>query len=728
MDHATNRNLNRNRQVRRDRLLAKLDRLGMHRVNLVCGPAGFGKTTAVRQWLEPHGEPTVWIDLDVDDNDPFRLWSRIIDGSIRDFGLGVRAKVALGGSARSVRPAIERLGEDLAAGGHQVCLVLDDLHLIENRDCLRSIEMAIDLFGSHSRTVLISRTVPELPLQRYTGRAQLLRIGSSDLAFDEAETLSLLADEQGTAVDPELAGQLCERTGGWPAALYMSSLWLQDNPDPVEASRLLPQREERIADFLMSEVIGALDPEVREFLERTSFLGWMSGDLCDEVCGFSGSSEMLENVCRENQLVERDRKRPGWFRYHALMRDLCLDRMERERPRVLADLRRRAIEWHLREGMIDAAADLAIEAGEFSILADLLEAKHLELASVGRVITVWRWGRVIPNEILAGRPELALVIALAADDQAVPAVKIRRLVATATKSRDAADHDWRPVHEALWQTLTALTAERGVGASIESARLAVVAVKEMPQHHLNTDALLAVYLEMDGEFDEAEQLALRVVESPDAETRPHALIFAIVSLVHIENSRGHLHAAESWVRSGHDAVSRFGLQDTRVGSMVQLADAEVALSAGDLARAGRLIERAMRVEFEDPPMKARVLMVAARIRALRGQVEQARGALDMFDEMVETCPDIGRSLRLREEVKGLIDESGSSDSRPSEPLSKAELRILPLLERGASRTEMAEDLFLSVNTVKSHMRSIYRKLGAGNREDALARARASGLL
>jgi len=728
MNHVVDSQARRDHRVQRDRLLAKLDRRGMHRVNLVCAPAGFGKTTTVRQWQEYRSEPTVWIDLSPDDNDPFRLWSRIIDASIREIGIGVRARVALGGMAGSVRLAIERMAEDCVARSIPICLVLDDFHLIEDPDCVKSIELAIDLFSSQARLVLISRSVPDLPLQRYEGRGQLLRVGTSDLAFDQEETLRLLADEEEIPADPEVAGELCERTGGWPAALYMSTLWLQDASDPIEVSKLIPQRQERIADFLMSEVIGGLEPGVREFLQRTSFLGWMSGELCDEACGFSGSSEMLDEVCRANQLVERDRTRPGWFRYHALMRDLLLDQMTRREPERLADMRRSAIEWFRRREMIDAAAEMAIEAGEYDTLADLIEVNHLALVSGGRLATIWRWGRALPTDILDERPRMTLVIALAAELQGVPVVKVRRMLARVERSRKAAATDWTSYQEAFWQTLTAFTAGKGVGASVAAARRTVAAVEEIPEHQLVSMAFLASYLEMAGELEEAEQLARQVVEDPDAEDRPHGLIFATVSLALIENSKGQVQAAEGWVRASHDAVRKFGLQDSRVDSMACLADACVALSAGDLARAGRAAEKALRVEFEDPPMKARTLLVAAEVRSLRGQVEQAEAALDMVDEIVAACPDIGRVLELREGVRARIGAVESAGTYSVEPLTNAELRILPLLEDGASRAAIAEELFLSVNTVKTHMRSIYRKLGASNREVVVARARLAGLL
>jgi LuxR family maltose regulon positive regulatory protein len=65
---------------------------------------------------------------------------------------------------------------------------------------------------------------------------------------------------------------------------------------------------------------------------------------------------------------------------------------------------------------------------------------------------------------------------------------------------------------------------------------------------------------------------------------------------------------------------------------------------------------------------------------------------------------------------------------PSEPLSPPELRVLRFLPTNLTVPEIASELFLSVNTVKTHMRRIYAKLDAHTRSDAVRRARALGLL
>jgi LuxR family transcriptional regulator, maltose regulon positive regulatory protein len=61
-------------------------------------------------------------------------------------------------------------------------------------------------------------------------------------------------------------------------------------------------------------------------------------------------------------------------------------------------------------------------------------------------------------------------------------------------------------------------------------------------------------------------------------------------------------------------------------------------------------------------------------------------------------------------------------------LTAAELRLLPLLATHLSFPEIAAELYLSRNTVKSHTNSIYRKLGTSSRSQAVSRLRDLGLL
>jgi LuxR family maltose regulon positive regulatory protein len=70
----------------------------------------------------------------------------------------------------------------------------------------------------------------------------------------------------------------------------------------------------------------------------------------------------------------------------------------------------------------------------------------------------------------------------------------------------------------------------------------------------------------------------------------------------------------------------------------------------------------------------------------------------------------------------------AAQSELVEPLSERELQVLQLIAKGLTNPEIASRLFLALNTVKAHTRNIYGKLGVNNRTQAVARARALGVL
>ena len=68
----------------------------------------------------------------------------------------------------------------------------------------------------------------------------------------------------------------------------------------------------------------------------------------------------------------------------------------------------------------------------------------------------------------------------------------------------------------------------------------------------------------------------------------------------------------------------------------------------------------------------------------------------------------------------------TTTARPAEPLSRRERQVLDALARHSGAVGVAQELGLSVNTVKTHLRAVYRKLGVGSREEALVAAVSRG--
>jgi DNA-binding CsgD family transcriptional regulator len=105
-----------------------------------------------------------------------------------------------------------------------------------------------------------------------------------------------------------------------------------------------------------------------------------------------------------------------------------------------------------------------------------------------------------------------------------------------------------------------------------------------------------------------------------------------------------------------------------------------------------------------------------------GDVAAARQMLTEADEAMATLAEPGVLIALSRRVRAIV-ASGSD-----EPLLRArELEVLAALAAGRSRRRVAEELFLSVNTVKTYARQAYRKLGVNTLADAVARCESLGI-
>jgi LuxR family maltose regulon positive regulatory protein len=144
----------------------------------------------------------------------------------------------------------------------------------------------------------------------------------------------------------------------------------------------------------------------------------------------------------------------------------------------------------------------------------------------------------------------------------------------------------------------------------------------------------------------------------------------------------------------------------------------------ELARAGELSRRGAGV-LE----RGAAALAHARVLAALGRRDAGRARLAHARELLSTCADPGilaRALGQAEHAPGLAAPRPAAAT--GEQLSDRELGVLRLLHSELSLREIGAELFLSLNTIKTHTRNIYAKLGAGSRDEAVARAREQGLI
>jgi LuxR family maltose regulon positive regulatory protein len=168
-----------------------------------------------------------------------------------------------------------------------------------------------------------------------------------------------------------------------------------------------------------------------------------------------------------------------------------------------------------------------------------------------------------------------------------------------------------------------------------------------------------------------------------------------------------------------------GLDEHFVGLTRHLAAAAERGRRGDAAGALEAAERALALAHRGAGVleESECLRVLSVARARTGHDAGARRARSEAAALAATCPDPGR---LAARLAG-----GSPVTAPAhtaEGLSSRELDILRLLATELSQREIGTELYVSMNTVKTHVKNIFFKLSVGSRDEAVGRARELGLL
>ena len=719
--------------VDRPRVRKVLEAGGDAVLTLVAAPAGYGKTTAVRAWCAVDGAGLAWVTLDAGDNDPSRLWRYVATAVDRVRpGLGRSALQRLNVAGTPIENAVDELMN--AAGTYEdgLVIVLDDLHAVTDEECLASIDQALLHLPANVRIVVTTRVDPVLGLARLRAGGLLVELRAGELAFTPAEAHELLVLRGGIPLGSEEIDLLVERTEGWPAALVLAGLWLRTVDDPARAVRAFGGDQRFVADYLSSEVLASLDENRRSFLQGAAVLGEFSAELCDAVLDRTDSAVALAELERANLFVSR-LERGEWFRMHSLFAEYAQAELASADAAASARIHRDAAEWlTLRQLPIEAIRHAAA-AGEHELVAGLLVDNHLSLIRQGAGRTILRWVRTLPYDCVVRHPELAVAAATATVLVSGSMIEQRRYLRLVDQARDGQSGGSGLYVESAACLVRALTIDGGVAQAVLNGRRAVELAQAGSDELLT--AALAAYarpLYFAGDLDEASATASRVLEHPDIDRRAPSLTFARTTLALVAVERGRLTAARGHAEKAKAVVGRIGTSRSWLGANASAALGAVLATEGDLVEAERQLATAEHLFRDEVPTlhHSWVLVCLARVQLRRGRLDEAEATLRSARAALDDLTDSGFVPALAEEVGRELETSmeRASGGEALEAPSAAELEVLRLLVTDLSNREMGERLFLSPNTIRSHKRALYHKLGVHSRADAIARATALGLL
>ncbi len=427
--------------VPRPRLIERL-KAGLHcKLTLVSAPAGFGKTTLLSECAGRCDWPVAWLSLDKGDNDPTRFWAYFIAAlqtiptlraagdrkesrnasgvgeaalaQLHPAGLATAASAAAPASLESALTSL--LNDIVAAGPSPFILILDDLHLIAERQIHDGLTFLLEHLPPQLHLVLSSRADPPWPLARLRARCEVAELRAQDLRFTPEEAATFLNNVMHLDLSPEDIAALDARTEGWIAGLQMVAISMQgrkraQGPQSLSGFiKALTGSHRFILDYLVEEVLDQQSPDLQTFLLKTSVLERLTAPLCDAVAGIDDSQAILAHLEQANLfLVPLDDER-RWYRYHHLFADLLKVRLEQHSTtQEIASLHHLAGRWYEDNGLIAEAIGHALSAGDVDHVAHLAEHNALAALYQGQVPTVVGWLDALPGEVICSRPWLCI--------------------------------------------------------------------------------------------------------------------------------------------------------------------------------------------------------------------------------------------------------------------------------------------------------------------------------
>jgi LuxR family transcriptional regulator, maltose regulon positive regulatory protein len=715
--------------VRRSSMIEQLAGEDSRPVVSVVAPPGYGKTTLLAQWAERDGRAPAWVSVDEKDNEPKVLLRYVAEALDAVQPVGKRVFEALASATSSVPGSVvPRLASAFWSMSTPVVLVLDDVHLLHNSECRAAVSVLADHVPADSRLVLAGRNNPPLRLARLRAEGRIAEVGPADLSLTRAEAAALLR-AAGMRLGEDEVTALHERTEGWPVGLYLAALYLREGGSVGTAAVSFGGNDRLVSEYMESEFLARISRRHRVFLTRTAVLERMSGGLCEAVLELPGAAAALAELGRSNLLLVPLDRRGQWFRYHHLFRDMLLAELERDEPGLMPVLRRRAASWCLANDLAEEAVGYSLAAGDVDMVARLVENLWLPTFRQGRYATLRRWFQWLDDHGGIGtHPTIAALAGIAAAATGRPA--------EAERWADVVDH-WQygdgpgpddPAAEAWAAVLRAAMCRRGVQQMRADADEAIE--KLAAADIVTTSGTLAQGIAriLSGDLDGGDRWLQETVRLA-AETGGHqnqAEALAERSLLAMARDEWSL--AEVLADQASTVLRQAGIERL----LPCAVQSRVAMHRGDAAAAQQQLVNAQRLRAEatyaEPHLAVQARIELIRVHLALADLSAARTLLREIDEVLTHRPDLGTLNRQVEELRTRLGREHGPSTPGVSTLTAAELRVLPLLATHLSYPEIAAELFVSPNTIKSQTYSLFRKLQVSSRSQAVTRSRQLALL
>lgn len=816
----------------RPRLNQLLDQMLRTPLTVIRAPMGFGKTTAVRAYLDCHNLSNIYLPLLGAGSSPSYFWERLsrrVEKKAPQLGsqllrLGFPEN---GGQAAKI---VELLLE--ASIPEPFFLMIDDYHLLE---CEPVVDLLCLLVSEHIpnlHIVLLTREIHLLPETDLQQKGLCFSVTQKDLRFQPAEILSYYHMLH-LSLSEEEAREIAQWTGGWISGIYLLSRggkWA-----------MREHHSASIDELLENNLYHSYSPEIRQFLGKLAFLDAFTPEMVAEVFGDPAAPDTIRTLLLGNAFLTYNNDAKG-YQMTDLLRDF-LQKKARQAGYDPRELYHRTAEWFLRREKLSLAFIYFQRAKDTDRILELLNQEETRSITSSHFDYIQQVFQDVPASAYLQYPLAALQYiraqALTRDrsesqilDKQLQQMERHFLSAgmdEALRSRvlgeihntwilvvfndveKMADHAAKAVHYFDGRTSCLISSEteftfgspcllymyynrpghldatvrfisenfhilgqavKGCGSGSESLILAEYALETGDFDAVTMHALKAIYQarmyhQVDIELCATFALC-RLALYRGNPTEAEAQMSQLAALVDLENSRvlnttvamcsaylscclGRPEGVPGWLRENAKAHGSFlyrsiGFHQVIAGFTALLekkylyldvyCDAfeqswgiygnQLGLIMGGILRAGArsalygsesgalTLLSALDIAVQDGIILPFAENAQAVLPLLSHPMIRQRYPAAYLNKLVDCCRNYQAALRR---------------SNPTEiQLTEREQEIIQLLSKGKLHDEISKQLYISVPTVRYHVKNIYQKLGVNNKLAAVERARALRLL
>ncbi|MGQ5638855.1 MULTISPECIES: LuxR C-terminal-related transcriptional regulator [unclassified Streptomyces] len=718
----------------RPRLLRRLD-AATEPVMVVSAPAGAGKTVLLTEWsqgLAARGG-CAWVSLDTFDNAPGRLWAGIL-WALHHARPELPARLDSDEWTLGTRPEEVLPGLLTGLGGEgPLTLILDGLECITDNDAVRSLADFLTRVPQGLRVVVSTRHLPGRPLPALRARGLVAELDQHDLAFTPEEAQAVLTDLLGSAPTADASDALYEATEGWAAGLCIMGRTLARSANEADAAGNLARGRQAVTEYLATEVLCRLTTEQREFLLRTTVLDELSAGPCQALAG-DRAGVLLRELARTVQLLVPVAAGPPAYRRHPALSALLSDVLTSERPDTVVSLHQAAARWYSRQGKTTAAVRHWVLGGdESAAVAAVLDGWERAI-SAGRHVEVSHWLDLLPPRAVAADARLCVVAAMAALASGAPETARRWLdVAQLRQSGPETVGEASTVSDAAAVAQAVACCLQGdVLTADHLAESAVAGTMPLTFWRALACTTRGTALLWSCRYEEAQALLGEAARDAHAAGHTLALVRALGLWAVCALLAGRHEPARILSDEALDTAATAGLGGHFVAVPAYIGRAGLLLEYGEVDEAERVLAGAEAALAElprtgsEPHLRALCHFTRSRLESARHDTNAAREAREAAERAVTRCESPGL---LTDPLRRAGKDTGVRPSAPvHQDLSPGERRVLRALCGPLTLREIAAELYVSHNTVKTQVRAIFRKLDAHDRSGAVARARECGVL